>query len=66
MMAGEEFNSFINPIWHKAGSHIVGIAEFLQQTTRKRNVIDKTPEEIFSYSHPMGERIVMGNSSISP
>lgn len=36
MMAGVEFNSFINPIWDKAGSHIVGIVKSLQQTTKKR------------------------------
>lgn len=37
-----DFNSFINPIWDKAGSHIVGIAELLQQTTKKGNIIDTT------------------------
>lgn len=32
-----EFSSSINPIWDKAVSHTGGIAEFLQQTTKKEN-----------------------------
>lgn len=47
MMAGEEFNSFINPIWDKAGSHIVGIAEFLQHITMKGNIIDNSRRDLF-------------------
>lgn len=32
-----DFSSSINSIWDKAVSHIVGIAEFLQPTTKKGN-----------------------------
>lgn len=37
-----EFNSLINPILDKAGSHIVGIAQLLQQPTKTGNIIDTT------------------------
>lgn len=63
-MAGVEFNYFINPIWDKAGSHTVGIAELLQQTTKKENIIDNTRRDTFAYSHPLEEKTVIGNSCI--
>lgn len=54
MMAGVEFNPFTNPIWGKAGPHIVGIAEFLQQT-RKGNIIDTTSRDFFLFP-PLEEK----------
>lgn len=36
MTAEAGFNSFINPIWDKAGSHIVNMAESLNGLLRKR------------------------------
>lgn len=44
-----EFSSFINPIWDKAVSHIVGIAESLQQTTTQgnRELRDSTRGDLF-------------------
>lgn len=41
-----EFSSFINPIWDKAVSHIVGIVESLQQTLH-RELRDATRGDLF-------------------
>lgn len=53
MMAGVEFNYFINPVWDKAGSHTVGIAELLQQTTKKENITDNTRRDLCLFP-PLG------------
>ena len=48
----------------EAGNYQTSIAELLQQTTKKENIIDNTRRDTFAYSHPLEEKTVIGNSCI--